>query len=602
MKELTYKSIPDMFFSQSFKFGERTMVRYKEAGEWKPLSWLEMAERVRLAAQGLLALGVTRGEKIALLSENRPEWYIADLATLSIACHDSPIYATNIPEQVAHVLRDSDCNFAFASNRGQLEKILIAEKEHRPLTNIIMFNADAVTGDDPRIISLDRLYEIGRENGTAEELDSRLASIGPDDLATLIYTSGTTGNPKGVMLSHYNMLYDVEATCNEISEYFSDNDEHLSFLPLTHSLERMIGYYTMLYSGATVNFAESIAKVKENFGEVHPTFSAVVPRIFEKMFAGVMEQRNSKPKVVRKLIDWSLQVGDDYIRTREERKTPGLLLSLKYQIARKVIFDKIYKGLGGRMKFMGCGGAPLAPHIGRFMWAVGIEVYIGYGLTETSPLATLTPLKEVNIDNVGKPLEGVEIKIAGDGEILIRGPIIMKGYHNMPEATAEVIDKDGWFHSGDVGIFNDEGYLKITDRKKDLIITAGGKNIAPQNLENLLKLQRYIDQVCVIGDRQPFCIALIVPDFDILHKLADENGWESAPVALARRPEVHDLIWRNVEEVNRNLPSYESIKKIALIDQPFTEENHMLTPSMKVRRKNVMEHYNDIITKLYASR
>ncbi|GMV39201.1 MAG: AMP-binding protein [Myxococcales bacterium] len=597
---MAVNSVPAMFQERVRKYGDRVFMRHKLDGAWRDVSWREQGERVRRAAKGLLALGVERGDRVAILAENRPEWALASLAVSSVGAADAPIYATNPPDQCSYVVRDSGAVVCFASTPAQLDKLL-AERGNMPgLRHIVMFDAPASIPDtgELEVHTLAGLEELGERMGGDAEVDARTAAIGREDLLTLIYTSGTTGEPKGVMLTHGNLLSNCEAAAQVIRLY--DTDEFLSFLPLSHSFERMVGFAFAMYVGATISYAESVDRLVDNLSEVRPTLMASVPRIYEKVYANFMAQRAAATGVKRKIMDLAIATGYEVVAAKEQGRPVSGLLALRYKLATRLVFSKLQQRLGGRIRFMVSGGAPLSGDIARFFYAAGLLVLEGYGLSETSPVITVNRPDDFRFGTVGKVIPGVTVKIAPDGEILCKGHNVMRGYFGKPEATAEVLSPEGWFATGDIGEFDSEGFLRITDRKKDLIKTAGGKYVAPQELENKLKLQPHVEQVNIVGDQRPYCVALIVPKVDELRKaLAGQGKTFGSDQAMVESDAARALLQAEVDEVNRALPTYASVKAFALLPEPFTQENGMLTPTLKVRRKNVNRRYADLIDSLY---
>jgi long-chain acyl-CoA synthetase len=601
MASTSPRSIPAIFREQAAKLQSRPMVYSKVQGHWSPLTWAQVRARVDHAAAGLIKLGVQPGEVVSLLSENRPEWMLADLATLSAGAADAPIYATNTPAECAYVVRDSNSKVCFASTQEQVDKLLKTRADMPTLTHIVTFEAGIKrAAEGVTLMSLAELEQLGREQGSTAEVDTRVAAIGREDLLTLIYTSGTTGDPKGVMLTHGNMMANCEASARAIA--INTADSMVSFLPLSHSFERMAGYYlALMYAGATIYYAESIPKLVENIGDVKPTVVASVPRIYEKVYANFMSNRDHATGLKRKLIEWAIDVGMAVSRERQAGREPGGLMALQYKLAFKLVFSKLNDKLGGRIRFFVSGGAPLSRDIAELFHAANLLVLEGYGLSETAPVLTVNRPDAFRFGSVGKVIDNVEIKIAEDGEILARGPNIMKGYYNKPEASAEVLLPDGWFATGDIGEFDRDGFLKITDRKKDLFKTAGGKYVAPQNLENQLKLQKFIEQPCIVGDQRPYCIALLVPRFEALLPWAQENGITFKDQnELVKHPKVVELLQKDVDVVNGHLARYEQIKYFLLIGEAFSQENGFLTPSMKVKRKAVIKAYAAQIDEIYA--
>jgi long-chain acyl-CoA synthetase len=571
-------------------------LKVKRDGAWHDISSEEVRRAVEELSMGLRALGVEKGDRVALLSENRPEWAYVDLATLCAAAVDVPIYPNLMPAQVLYVLSDSQAKVAFASSATQLKKLAEVRDKAPHLKHVIRF-------DDPPhegTLSLEEVRARGREALAAEPgaVKRRAAEVGPGDLATLIYTSGTTGDPKGVMLSHDNIVSNVHGALAAFGD-FGPSDIALSFLPLCHIFERMGGHYLMLQQGVTIAYAESVEKVPANMAEVRPTIMLSVPRLYEKMYARVQEKVAAKPRVAQGIFRWALGVGRRAFQARVEHREPGALLRAQGKVASRVFAD-IHARTGGRLRLFVSGGAPLSRDIAEFFGAVGLPILEGYGLTETSPVIAVNRPDKMKPGSVGPPLAGVEVKIAADGEILTRGRHVMKGYYNKPEATAEVIDADRWFHTGDVGLVDPEGFLVITDRKKDIIVTSGGKNIAPQPIESLLKTHPLVAEIVMIGNKRNFPSALVVPNFDNLEKWARARGLTaSAREELVRDPRVVELYDRTVADLTAHLAQFERIKRIALLPREFSLEAGELTPTLKVKRRVVEQKYKDVIDRLY---
>ena len=557
------RTLCDIFYHAVDTYKKTEHLKAKRGNAWQAISSDEFRRAVEELSMGLRALGVEKGDRVAILSENRPEWAFADLATLTAAAADVPVYATLVPEQVAYILNDSGAKVVFVSNAAQAAKVVEARATASHVEHVILMDEGAIEGTTP----LAEVRTRGRE-ALAKQPDAvrkRAAEVNPHDLATLIYTSGTTGDPKGVMLTHWNLASNVESGLKVLPEV-GPADTCLSFLPLCHSFERMVGHYSMLQAGVTIAYAEGVEKVPENMGEVRPTFMASVPRLYEKMYARVNEKVANDPPLRQKIFNWAIGVGREIFNHRVDKTEPGALLKLQFAVANKLVFSKIKERVGGRLRFFVSGGAPLAQEIAEFFGAAGLLILEGYGLTETTPVITVNRMEDMKPGTVGQPLEGVEVKIAEDGEILARGPNVMKGYYNKPEATAEAIDPDGWFHTGDIGLIDAEGFLSITDRKKDIIVTAGGKNIAPQPIENLIKTNRFVAEVVMIGNKRNYPAALVVPNFDNLDKWAKEHGVAySSRDDLIARPEVVALYEDTIAGLTKNLAQFEKIKKISLI-------------------------------------
>ena len=590
-------AIGRMFLNRVERYGPRTLFKVKRDGRYTNISWNEAAQTAQEFALGLLEAGIEHGDRVSLLSENRPEWAFADLGILSIGAVNVPIYATNTPKQVEYIINDSASRILVVSNEKQLQKALEARPNCPSLEKIVVFEKIGKT-DYPMVQIFEETCGEGAKSDKQDLFKKRLDSVKPTDLASIIYTSGTTGDPKGVMLIHDNFL----SNCRSVEQLLpvTEEDLCLSFLPLSHSFERMAGYYVPIFSGVTIAYAESVDTVRDNLKEIRPTFMASVPRIYEKFHASVLETVKSGSPLKQKIFDWSFSVGGEMTGCIVGKKNPPASLKLKYKIADALVFKKIKENVGGRLRYFISGGAPLAQEINEFFHALGITILEGYGLTETSPVLTTNTLDEFKFGTVGKPVPDVEIKIAADGEILAKGPNIMRGYFNKPDATAEALDSDGYFHTGDIGIVDEDGFLKITDRKKDIIVTAGGKNISPQNLENMLKTHPLISNVMVHGDRRKFLSALITVDQEKLEKIAKEQGIEYDSYSdLVKDERITKLIGERVDAVNSQLARYETIKKWALIEEDFSLEGGELTPTLKVKRKIVTAKYEDVLDSFY---
>jgi long-chain acyl-CoA synthetase len=592
------KNLAQMFKNRVAKFGDKVYLRSKKDGQWVARTYKQVDHEVREIALGLLALGLKRGDRLSLLSENRPLWAMTDLAVQCVGGILATIYATNTPEQCAYIINNSESRFVVVSNNNQLTKLLDKKVSLPLVEKIILFDPiNGITDRDPRVVTLGKLKDLGRAYAHPEELDKAIAATTFDDVATLIYTSGTTGDPKGVMLTHGNFYTNTQASIAVMP--IAPDESFLSFLPLSHSLERLGGHWVPLAIGATINYAESIDALRQNLQEVHPTAMISVPRIYEKFHAAVMDGVAKGSPIKQKLFHWALGVGKQTAKLRLAKKPVPLGLKLQHDLADKLVFTKVKANLGGNLRYAISGGAPLAPELFEFFTALGVTIFEGYGLSETTPVVSLNTPEYTRMGTVGKVIPGVTVKIADDGEILVKGPNVMKGYYKMPEATAEAII-DGWFHTGDIGEIDADGFLKITDRKKDLIITAGGKNVAPQNIENMLKLDRYIEQINIVGDRRPYLTAIIVPALPEVEKLAQAKGLKYTDHAeLVKLPEVKQLIAQAIEKVNTELAKYETIKKFHLTAEPFTQENDMLTPTMKVKRKKVNAAFAKQIEAMY---
>jgi long-chain acyl-CoA synthetase len=563
-----------------------------------PISHRTFAERVRHLAFGLDTLGVKRNGKVAILSENRPEWAITDFACLTMGAVDVPIYPTLPADKIAYILRDSGATVLFVSTAEQAAKVAEIRGEVPALRAVLSFDEPAPAGTDRTLRDLEAAGRAVESPEMVARYEAEAAEIAPNDLATIIYTSGTTGEPKGTMLSHDNLYSNVQAS--SVFVPMGSDDISLSFLPLSHSFERMAGHYLMHRNGVTVAFAESMDLVVKNFAEVKPTIVTAVPRVYEKIYARVLENALAGNAIKKRIFFWARAVGQRVADARLAGREPGKALGMQAKIADRLVFSKLRARVGGRMRYFVSGGAPLAPEINKFFYSAGLTILEGYGLTETSPVISVNTPEHFRIGTVGWAIPGVEIRIASDGEILTRGPHVMQGYFNKPEATAEAIDAEGWFHTGDIGQLED-GFLRITDRKKDIIVTAGGKNIAPQPIENKVKTNKYVSQAVMIGDRRKYTVLLIVPNFEQLERWAKLKNmiWTDRRQLLAldtTRAKMEKEVFGTLSHLAR----YETPKKIALLENDFSIETGELTPKLSVKRKVVDEQYKHIIDGLYA--
>src|SRR4051812_32247081 len=581
----TPRTLNELYFGTVERCRSRPVaVRAKRRGQWFALSYGELAGRVQDLSLGLLELGLSAGDRVAILSENRPEWAIADYACLTACCTDVPIYPTLPAKQIEHNLRDSGAAAVFVSTRQLLEKVLSVRDRLPALRHVIAFDDDArATG----VLALDQVYATGRASRARRPgWQSDALKVRPDDLATLIYTSGTTGEMKGVMLTHGNIASNV-TTCCALFDFHAE-DECLSFLPLSHIFERMFGHYSMFHAGVIINYAESVETVASDMLRWRPTLMAAVPRLYEKIYSRVLETVRSGPKMKQRLFHWGKRVGEAAVDRRLAGRPVPIWLSAQFLLADKLVFSKLRARTGGRIRFFISGGVPLSADVAKFFHAAGMPVLEGYGLTETSPVIAVNTFANIRLGTVGLPIPGVEVKIGPDGEIITRGPNVMAGYYKKPEATAEAMDRDGWFRTGDVGLLDADGFLKITDRKKDLIVTAGGKNIAPQPIEGLAKSNRFIANAVMLGDRRPFPIMLVVPNFDALVAWAAQQGITAADHAvLVARPEVQKKLDGEVRMTLRDLAGFEMPKKVLVLPKDFSIESGELTPKLSVKRKVV---------------
>ena len=591
-------TLASMFWNRVERDGDRPAQQSKEAGAWKTRTWGEVGEIVRELATGLLALGRKKEDAVGILSASRAEWVQADFAGFSAGCRTIPIYPTYPPDLIQYIVNDAGVKTLFVEDPAQLAKVLEVQGKMDGLEQIVVIHG--YQGEpSSHIMTWEGLRRLGRDQGERlkSDLAGRVAEIRPEDIATIVYTSGTTGPPKGVVQTHGNHMATLDSASKMAG--IQDRDTHLLFLPLAHSFARLESFIGV-HRGLTTAFAENIDKLRDNLPEVKPHFICSVPRVFEKVYAGVLARAEAGSPVKRKIFHWAVGVGREVSKLQQARRPVPPGLAFKHRLAHKLVFSKLHAALGGRLRFAVSGGAPLSKEIAEFFHAAGILILEGYGLTETCPSLTFNRLDNFRFGSVGQAQPGTEIKIAPDGEILGRGANIAKGYFKKPEATAEVFLPDGWFATGDIGCLDDDGFLYITDRKKDLIVTAGGMNIAPQNIENRLKGDPFISQAMVHGDKRPYPVALITLNPEELAKFAKAEGiLDTEPTSLAKNPKVVERVSRSVEVRNEELQSYAKIKKFSILPIDFTVENGLLTPTLKVKRKLITEKYRETLDSLY---
>ena len=594
-------TLTQLFFDVMAKFDRPdAMCVRRGAGDWLPISHRDTERRVRHLALGLRALGLQPGDRIAMISENRPEWAIADWACLTARFADVPIYPSLPAEQVVHPINDSGAVAMFVSSETHGAKVASIRDQCPGLKHVITFAAAKGTGADLTLAEVEAMGAAADSPERAAAWKAEALQAQPGDLATLIYTSGTTGLPKGVMLTHDNIYSNVMGTRQTIP-LNEGTEVAMSFLPLCHIFERM-GDYLYWAIGASICYVENFDLVPICLQEARPTFAMSVPRLYEKMYARAFENALASGAFKKRIFFWARGVADRWADEALAGRTPRGPLAWQYALAQKLVFSKIKVRTGGRMRYFVSGGAPLSPEINKFFFAAGLTILEGYGLTETSPVIGVNTPAAFRIGTIGKPIPGVEIQIASDGEVLTRGPHVMKGYWNRPDATAEAIDADGWFHTGDIGVLEDD-YLRITDRKKDIIVTAGGKNIAPQPIENAFKLNKYVSQAVLIGDKRRFPVVLVVPDFASLERWAAlHNIYWTQRAQLLLMPTIQKKMEKEIqEECERlKLASFETPKKVALLVDDFTVERGELTPTLKVKRKVIDTQYSAMIDALYA--
>ena len=592
-------NIARLFLDAIDAYQKPNALKYKESGVWRSISHAELYADVKRLTLGLEALGIGAGERVAILSENRPEWLMADFACVMGRMISVPLYPVLPADQIQYMLQDCEARAILVSTEEQLCKVREARRQAPSLEHTIVF--DQPSGAEPGVRSLEEVLRLGEASDSElpdEEYRERALATDPHELLTILYTSGTTGRPKGVMLTHNNLFSNAWAALRAID--VGPQDVTLSVLPLSHIFERMAGHYTMFSGGASICYAESFYTIGENLREVHPTLMSLVPRGYEKIYGRVEEAARKGGVAKQKLLQWSIDVGARWLEKKQAGQKTSTLLAIQYAIADRLVFSKLRSRTGGRIRLFISGGAPLNPELGRFFLSAGLTIIEGYGLTETSPVIALNEPDRIRLGTVGTPLLGVEVAIAADGEVLTRGPHVMKGYFKDPEATAAAIDSDGWFHTGDIGELSEDDYLSITDRKKDIIVTAAGKNIAPQPIENRVANNPYVSQVVMIGDRRRFPVLVIVPDFGALESWARAQGIDlDDHEVLVRDPRVIEFMEREILGGLTDLARYERPKKVALLPRELTIDKGEITPTLKIKRRVIESKYAEVIERLY---
>ncbi len=587
-------TLAELFLSAVEQHGSRLAYRYfpGEGRDLEGMTFDEVYEVVAAAAAGLQALGLTSGDKVAILAENSPEWALADFACLCTGILDVPIYSTLTTSQVAYILENSQAQLVFVSDAEQAEKVLEASRQIGRELRVVMFHAKEPPQDG--VLVWRNFLEHGRNAAEGDQsFRAKALEAEPEDVATILYTSGTTGDPKGVMLTHNNVSSNVSSIQRVLPSV--PGDTSLVFLPLSHVLQRTGSDLHFRY-GVTQVFAHSMSTVAEDLKIVRPNIAISVPRLYEKMYNAVMEVQGIK----RRLVRWARDVGEAWADETLAGREPSLVSKLLYAIADVLVFRRIRSAMGGRVRYFVSGGAPLSLEIHRFFFSAGIQIFEGYGLTETSPVTNLNTPEHLRMGTVGRPTPGTEVRIGEGGEILVRGPQVMKGYYELPEVTAKAIDGEGWFYTGDIGEIDGDGFLRITDRIKDIIVTAGGKNVAPQPIENLLKGDDFIEQAVMLGDRRSYCVLLVVPSFPNLEAWARKSGINAPdPKLLLESKPVQEHMEARVMACLEDLASYEKPKKIGLIAAPFTVDDGTLTPTQKVKRRVVEDRYRSLIDSFY---
>jgi long-chain acyl-CoA synthetase len=593
------------FFERTTGAGnDRTYLRYKSAhGEpYRDMTFAEFGARVREVFVGVAQLGIQRGDRIAVVSESRPEWLISEFAALALGAVWVPMFPTLTSQQIEYIINDCEAKMLIVSNDLQLGKALKLIGNCPSLKTLTLLNSETKLAT-PSSIRFLHFKDLSALKGSTFDFDLEAGNATSHDTVTIIYTSGTTGNPKGVMLSHGNIMANIEGALAAIPK-LTDDDIALSFLPLCHAFEHVAMHF-FFYRGMTVAFAESIDTVADNLLEIRPTIMTGVPRFYERVYGRIMRMREKMPPKKKRIFDWALRIGEKNGRKFEGEAIP-MLARLMHPLADMLVLKKIRERTGGRIRFFVSGAAALPAEVGRAFAAFGLPIIEGYGLTETSPVLCVNPYTKLKWGTVGKPLYNVKIKIDHEGEILARGPNVMQGYFEQPEATRLMIDNDGWLHTGDIGAIDPDGYLKITDRKKHIFVSSGGKNIAPAPIESLLEESRFIHQIMLLGDKRPFCTALIVPDFEALDEIDMTHevqiGDNRSTEMLATNEAVRGLIAAELERLQVSIATFERVRRFMLLPDQFTIENGMMTPTLKIRRKAVEDRYRELIDSMYQVR
>jgi long-chain acyl-CoA synthetase len=595
---MTEETIVSIFKDQVERLGHRAALKYRRNGLWESISWREYADAVKEFGLGLVSMGFEPGQTMSIFSTNRPGWHIADLGCMSVDGVTVPIYPTSAPDQIAYILNHSEARYIVCQDEEFGKKILELREKLEYLQRVILIEG---TLDDDFVVTFDDVRKMGRDLDAQEPklYEERTNAVSPDDLATLVYTSGTTGMPKGAELTHGNIAWTVRSLQKVVKA--NEYDRMLSFLPLSHILERLVSHFSQIANGSTTWFAESIDTLVRDLGDCQPTIMVAVPRVWEKAYNRIKEGIEESTGLKHTLATRAIELGLRAVEAEQAGRSIGILESLQLFVFDRLVFSKIRSQLGmNSVRLAFSGAAPLNPEVCKFFHAIGIRIAEGYGQTEDCGPTSVNPPEKIKIGTVGPPIPGVTVKIAEDGEILVKGGNVFRGYYKNPEATAETL-KDGWLYSGDIGTMDDDGYITITDRKKDLIITAGGKNVAPQELESRLQLAPLIDQAVVVGDRRKFLAALITLDQEAVDKWAKEKGKEGKSMAeLVADSDLVAEIQKVVDEVNSHFSSAESIKKFKLLEKPFTIDGGEITPTLKVRRRNIVEKYAGLIEEMYA--
>ncbi|MGQ9819366.1 MAG: AMP-dependent synthetase/ligase [Candidatus Kapaibacteriales bacterium] len=600
---MNLNSIPEMFYLTCCRYPRnRPAFKFKVKGSYVEIGYGELWEKIEQFSISIKSLGIKAEDRVGIISENRIEWVITDIGLSTIRAISVPLFPTTTSKQIKYIFNDCSASAVFVSSKFQLNKLLEARKNIPTLRQVIVFDEiDLNEFNDPTIKTFSFIMSYGKNLFTLEKrknfIIGEINQVHPDDIHTIIYTSGTTGDPKGVILTHNNILSNIDGSLRSIN--FTENDIFLSFLPWCHSYERTTGYYSAFYTGGLIALAESIDTIAINIKEIKPTFMTTVPRLLEIVKKKIFAQMSRENFAKQKIFNWAINTGKEYIKNKLDGKT-NYLKKIQFALANKLVFTKIREKIGVDNITFVSGGAPLNPEVNLFFWTLGFRVFEGYGLTEASPVVSVTREDNVEIGTVGQPLPNVEVKVCEDGEILVRGPNVMKGYWNDSKATAEVIDEDGWLYTGDIGYITEKGNLKITDRKKHIFVTSGGKNIAPQYVENLIAQSHFVDQCILIGDNREFNTALIIPNFEELERLAKNlNINYNTFSELVSNQTVVKIIKNDIDRLQKDLSKFERIRKFAILTESFSVDNEELTPKLSIRRHVVERKYSNIIESMY---
>jgi len=592
------RTVPEILFNTIEKFPENIALKIKKGESYQSYTYKELGEQVEIMTNALADLGLKAGDKIAILSNNRPEWPISDFSIFCLGAITVPVYQTLPPNQIEYILKDADTRAIFVENQEQFDKITEIDTALPNLKHVFTF--DGVVSELRDVQTFVDLLEAGEKHAEAQPqfFKDSLAKINPENICSMVYTSGTTGDPKGVMLHHSGFVHDIihsEARLN-----LHSTDTFLSFLPLSHLYERLGGHWCPMYVGATIHYAQSINTVIDDLKDAKPNVIVSVPRVFEKIADKVQEQVEQGSAIKQKIFRWAQKVGTQYHSDKIDNKLTDLL-RFQYRLANRLVFNKIKEIMGGNMRYPVAGGAPLSVETLKFFEALDMQIIEGYGMTEAHLILTLTPFGHTRYGSCGQPIEGVDIKIASDGEVLVKGPTVMAGYYNRQDLTDEAINAEGWLCTGDVGHLDQDNYLFLTDRKKNMLVTSGGKNVMAAPVENILKKSRYIEDVCLIGNKRKFVAAIIVPNFEALETWAEKQAIEfESNAALVTHPDVIALFDDNIEQLQTHLARFEKIKKYMLLADALTVERGELTPSLKIKRSVLEKKYAKEIDALYA--